>query len=337
MAYTPPTVQGRFTSTGVAQMISIPSSFDWIRAINLTQIAAAGAGGLKFYWQRGMPNGQGIVTGNSGALTLTQLAAGTGFTLLDTSDPTQQLGASFTITNTTNTGSPVISTGTTTGVVPGSVVRLFNMSTGHAVDGVDFTVSAVTAGVSFTLAGVFGTAPFTNGAATGSYRLVNYNSGPWAPWYPPYRNIIGITTGTTTVISLNVASNYQVGQEVVFSIPLGYGMTQLDGMTGTITAVTNPVTAAWVSTISVNIDSTGFSAFTYLNSFSLKNRAVVAPVGSNTGYILQQNPVGNILNDAVRNNEIVGALLAAGANSPAGVANDVIYWISGSSARVDNL
>ncbi len=337
MAYASPTVQGRFTSTGQSQVISIPSSFDWIRAINLTQIAAAGAGGLEFYWQRGMPNGQGIVTGNSAATTLTQLAAGTGFSFFDSSDMNNQLQASMALTNTTNTTTPVITVASTATIVPGSIVRLFNVSSGHAVDGVDFTVATVPNGTTFGLAGVFGTAPFANGAATGQVRVVNYNSGPWAPWYPPYRVILGIVTGTTTTISLNVASNYQVGQEVVFSIPLGYGMTQLDGMTGTITAVTNPVTAAWISTITVNIDSTGFSVFTYLNSVSLKNRAIVAPVGVNTAYVLQQNPVGNILNDAVRNNEQVGALLAAGANSPAGVANDVIYWIAGSSANVNNL
>src|SRR5271165_4775606 len=296
MAYVQPSIQGRFTSTGSNQFISIPSGYDWIRTYNLTQIQAAGAGALEAYWQLGMPQGQGFVYGNSGALTLTQLAAGTGFTFLDSSNMNLQLGASQNITATTSNTSPVFATANTAGVVAGSIVRLFNISSGHSVDGLDFTVSAVTANTNCTLAGVFSASPVTTtNPATGSYRLVNYNSGPWAPWYPPYRTIIAIAPGASTVVSLNVASNYQVGQEVVFSIPYGYGMTQLDGMTGTITAVVNPLVGnAYISTITVNINSTGFTPFTFLNTNSLKNRAVVAPVGGDTGYILNQNPVGNI-------------------------------------------
>lgn len=336
MAYASPTVQGRFTqpATAINQVISIPSGFDWIRTYNMTQIAGAGAGVLEAYFQVGMTNGQGIAWANSGALTLTQLAANTGFFFYDSSDMSAQLSAARAITNTTNATNPVIATGNTTGLAVGSIVRLYNISSGHSVDGIDFVVDQVTPGVSFRLIGVFGTAPFANGAATGSYRIVNYNSGPWAPWYPPYRVIIGITQANPMVVSLNVPSNYQVGQEVVFSLPFGYGMTQLDGLTGTITAVSAAGTAP---TISVNIDSTNFTAFTFINSFSVKNRAVVAPVGADTGYILQQNPVGNILNDAVFNTEVNGVLLIAGANSPAGVAADQIYWISGKSALVNNL
>ena len=335
MAYASPTVQGRFTqpATAINQVISIPSGFDWVKTYNLTQIAAAGAGVLEAYFQVGMPNGQGIAWSNSGALTLTQLAAGTGFFYYDSSNMANSVQAAMALTNTTGATNPVISVASTATIFPGSIVRLFNVSSGHSVDGLDFIVDSVPNGTTFRLGGIFGTAPFANGAATGSVRVVNYNSGPWAPWYPPYRAIINITTGTSTVITLNVPSNYQVGQEVVFSIPFGYGTTELDGLTGTVTAVTNGNASP---SITVNIDSTGFTAFTFLNSYSLKNRAIVAPVGADTAYILNQNPVGNILNDAVYNTQVKGVLLTAGANSPAGVAADQIYWIAGKSANVSN-
>src|SRR5271155_3155199 len=109
MAYSPPTIQGRFTSTGANQVLSIPSGFDWIQTYNLTQIAAAGAGVLQAYFQVGMPNGQGIAFSNSGATTLTQLAAGAGFTFFDSSNMNNQLSAAVAITNTTGATNPVIS------------------------------------------------------------------------------------------------------------------------------------------------------------------------------------------------------------------------------------
>jgi hypothetical protein len=341
MAYASPTMQGRFTSTGRAQQISIPSSFDWIWVYNETNLYAAGGAnsGAQFYFQRGMTNGRGVIyvkEATIGALAPDQIAAGSGFTLLDTSDMTLQLSAAVAITNTTNATNPVISTANTAGLAAGSIVRLYNMSSGHSVDGMDFVVDTVTANTSFRLGGVFQTAPFANGAATGSYRIVNYNSGPWSPWYPPYRTIINITRANPMVVTLSVPSNYQVGQEVVFNIPSGYGMTELDGVTGTITAVSN---ANASPSITLNIDSSGFSAFTFINTVSIKNRAIVAPVGANTAYILGVN--GNILNDATYNTELVGVLLGADATNPArsvcGENGDVIYWIAGSSANVNNL
>ena len=177
MAYTPPTMQGRFTSTGANVNISIPSSYDWIKVYNETQLYAATPNtGAQFYFQRGMTNGRGVLytkENTIGALVPSQIAANSGFFFLDTSAMSGQLGASIAITNTTNSTTPVISTGTTTGLVAGvSVVRLFNISSGHSVDGQDFLIKAVNAGVSFTLSGVFGTAPFANGAATGNYRKI---------------------------------------------------------------------------------------------------------------------------------------------------------------------
>lgn len=338
MAYTPPTIQGRFTSTGASVQLSIPSSFDWIRVYNETATAQGAADlGIEFYFQRGMTNGRGLVTTKLGTqandpLTAGQIAAGAGFTYLDTSDQSAQLTAAVAITNTTNATNPVLNTGNTTGLVAGSIVRLYNISSGHSVDGMDFVVDNVTANTNFRLGGVFQAAPFANGAATGSYRIVNYASACFSPWYPPFRYIINITQAASMVVTLSVPSNYQVGQKVTFSIPAGYGMTELNGLTGTVTAVTNGNASP---SITLDIDSTGFTAFTFINTVSVKNRAIVAPVGANTAYILGVN--GNILNDATFNNEIVGVLLAAGVSSPAGQANDVIYWIAGSSANVNNL
>lgn len=346
MSYANPTLQGRFAQGATATNInlSIPSSFDWMWVYNETQLYAATPNtGAQFYFQRGMTNGQGVLytkENTIGALVPSQIAANSGFIMLDTSSMINQLGASTAITNTTNATNPVLTTASTAGMSPGQIVRLYNMSTGHSVDGMDFVIDNIPSGTTFRLGGLFQAAPFTNGAATGNFRIVNYNSAAWSPWYPPFRYIIKILrpqdvggVAGSTFIVLNAPSNYLVGQKVVFSVPNGFGATQLDGLTGTITAVTNGNASP---SITVNIDSTSFGAFTFINSVNIKSRAIVAPVGEDTGYQLSLATPGNILNDAVYNNEIIGVTLVAGASSPAGQANDVIYWIAGSSASVTN-
>lgn len=338
MAYDTVIQQGRFTSTGVAKTLQIRSDFDWIRVYNETNLYAAGGAtsGAEFYFQRGMTNGRGVLyvkENTIGAVVPSQLAANAGFTLLNTSDPAQQLTASVPITNTTNVVRPIISTADTSGLISGSIVRLYNMSSGNAVNGLDFAVDTIVANTSFRMAGAFANTPFANGAATGQYRIVNFDP----EYYPPYRYIINITAAASAVVTLSVPSQYKVGQEVVFRIPVGFGMTEMDGLTGTVTAVTDTVAT---QTITVNIDSSAFTAFTFPtnNAAGRRERCIVAPVGANTGYIITQN--GNILNDAVRNTGFIGVRLnanaAAAPSAPCGENGDVMYWIAGKSFSVTN-
>ncbi len=330
MAYNTPMVQGRFVSDGTPKILSIPSSVDWIEVHNLTaQDQNAADLGIEFYFQRGMVDGRGLIWTKLGTqvndpVTAGRMAFGDGFFLIDSSDPTQQLSAAVAITNTTNATNPVISTANTSGLRVGSIVRLYNMSTGNGVNGKDFVVDAVVANTSFRLGGVFATAPFANGAATGTYRIVNYEPA----FYPPYRYIINITAAAQAVVTLSVPSLYEVGQEVTFQIPEGYGMTEMTGLTGTITAVTN---ANASPSITVDIDSTAFTAFTFptLNATGFRAKAIVAPVGIDTAAVLAVG--GDILNDAVYNTTIKGVKLMAGTLSPAGQANDIIYWTAGKS------
>ena len=63
--------------------------------------------------------------------------------------------------------------------------------------------------------------------------------------------------------------------------------------------------------------------------------AQIVPIGANTAEGLALN--ANILADATINQGYLGILLQGGANSPAGVANDVIYWVAGKSFSVDNV
>jgi hypothetical protein len=71
----------------------------------------------------------------------------------------------------------------------------------------------------------------------------------------------------------------------------------------------------------VNIDTTGFTAFAFpLIAAVPCNFAVVKPLGEDSA------TAPNVLADATENQSYIGIELSAGAQSPAGVVGDVIYW-----------
>ena len=132
---------------------------------------------------------------------------------------------------------------------------------------------------------------------------------------------------------MSVTHGYKVGQEVKFVVPSAFGMTEMDGLRGTITAIDTTVTTG--NTITVNIDSSGFTTFAWPLTASVPfAAAMVVPVGMDTPQALSS--AVDILSDATLNTGYIGMSLAAGADSPAGQTSDVVYWIAGKSFNVDN-
>ncbi len=324
--------QGRFTATGATTILNIRSDVDWIRVYNTTVSYAAGADtGAEFYWQRGMVQGRGTVytkTASTNALQVGQIAAQAGFTLIDQS--IQSLGPVVALSAISNAATPVVSTANTAGLSNGDVVRLFNVTGGQQLGGIDFTIGSVTTNTSFTLAYMAQIVA----ATTGSFRKVNFN-----PLFYPRRRFISkiASVGSTTVITMTVTHQFTVGQEVRFVIPTinatAYGMTELNGVQASIIAVD-----LVNNSITIDIDSSGFTAFAFPTNAAVLNAAftpaLVIPVGEDTATALNFNV--DILGDATENQGIIGIQMAAGTLSPAGVASDVIYWVAGKSFSVDN-
>jgi hypothetical protein len=327
--------QGRFTTANTsAQIINIRSDIDWIRTMNLTQIAAAGVGNVVSYWQRGMPTGQGLSYTNAGGWA--QFAAGAGFTLINTSVSTPT--APITITATTSSPTPLVTTTTTAGLSVGSIVRLSGVVTATQLNGVDFQVSAINSGTTFTIRGPFAAAMVAGTAtATAGYQII-----PFDPYYYPRRRfIVAITQATSALVTTSVDHGYTVGQEVRFNVDPLNGMTQINGLMGTILTVPS------TSTFTVNIDSSAFTAFTFPVTANpgAYTPAQVVPFGEDTAAALVAVPAVNILADATINTAFKGIQLAYGAGGagpaavggPAGVNGDVIYWVAGQSFSVINL
>ncbi len=111
------------------------------------------------------------------------------------------------------------------------------------------------------------------------------------------------------MITLSVAHGYTVGQEVRFNVPSAFGMTEINGLLGVITAVTTGST----NTITVNIDSTGFTAFAFPTSAVAAagvTFAQVVPVGEAAINSVSQ-PFGNLLDDATRNVSVTGVIVGS--------------------------
>lgn len=314
--------QGRFTSTGVSKVLAIRSDVDWIKIVNATTSAAAGAGtGCEFFWQRGMANGSAleyIKTAVTNAIAPAVVATG-GVTLTDTT--VIQTLAPQTVTSVSAAAPGVVATGNTAGLVNGDVVRLSSIVGGKQLEGIDFTIGNVINNTSFTLANMPAIVAANAPGASAVYRKVSYD----AYWYPRYRYICAITRAASAVVTTTVDHGYTVGQELRMTVPAAFGMQEMNNLAGVVTAVT-------ASTFTLNIDSTGFSAF----AFPLTAAAPFSPAMVTTIGEAAVVPYESLLDDATINTGILGVTLAAGVNSPAGSNGDVIYWLAGKSFSVTN-
>lgn len=114
----------------------------------------------------------------------------------------------------------------------------------------------------------------------------------------------------------------------------------------TVTAVNTarngnePNNGGTANNFDVDLDSAGFGSWilgagvTWLVDANYPQAAPnVVPVGENVAYALSANPPAgyNQFAGSQDNHAIIGMTLPGGAASPGGAANDVMYWVAGSS------
>lgn len=322
-------LSGRFISTGQPQFLDLPTDLDFITVENETTAYAAGADtGVLFTWQRGDDYGRGTIytkTTTTNALTIGQIAANAGFFLQNTTINVPS--APVAITAISNATPPVVSTANTAGLIANSsIVRLYNVTGAQQIGGMDFTVGTVVANTSFTLAFMRSIVA----ATTGSYRII-----PFVPYhYPSTRFITKISQATQAIVTLSVTHNYHVGMKMTFVIPTetatAFGMTELNGVTATIVAINQADVNGTTNTITVDVDTSGFTAFAFPLTGDYQNQfAQVVPAGMNTA--VANAELVNPFTGAAKNNGKRGILLMAGTGSPAGVAGNEIKWKAGKS------
>lgn len=319
--------QGTFTSTGGNAFIALTSGVDWMKVYNITQAAnnaLDAALAVEFYWQNGFAANSQYVYIKQQAdtdINLIQYQTSGGFTLFDSSQ--QAPGAlQSVITAISNASIPVVAATNT--LVPGSVVRLINVTGCTQYSGIDFTVGYNTGTTShFSL----DYAPQIVAATTGSFRLMGYP--PY--WQPSNYTVASISQAAQAVIVLTVTHNFTVGQSVRINVPSAMGMVEMNGLLGNIVAVNYATTGSGANSITVDIDSTAFTTFAWpltgvLPAFT---PASVIPVGEDTALAIAN--AQNILADATENAALVGMMLTGGAGFPGGAADDVLFWVAGKS------
>ncbi len=334
---------GSFTSTGAGVKINLPSSADYFRTWNITQLATASptavVGGEWF----GSKFGSGASAANSGlrwkksgssAILIDSFSTSTatnGFTYV-TESPVVEAQAAAAIT-AISAANPAVVLQTNT-YSDGDFVRIYNTTGDLTIGGMVFQISS-SSGSGYTLLGLANVAGNGLAAATAGFtRRVSSN----AAVDPEFLYITNISQATSAVISTSVdpSAFYVVGNKIHFSVPASFGMTQMNQLTGTITAV-NAVSATssiGAYNLTVDIDSSAFTAFAFpLSALSPTAQlfATLAPAGSKTA----QNPTTlaytgyEFSKTPFHTGQFTPYMyLAGGASSPAGANNDVINWMS---------
>lgn len=297
---------GTFTSDGASRNISLPSGYDEFSMINITDIGstAANTNVMRAYGTSVMLAGSGLYNPKtSGAATLA-LEVSTltgGFTFVSDSG-SYAPEAALAVTSATNASPPVLTMTSSTGnVVAGDIIRYYGAAGQYNLAGMDFTAGTVVANTSIALA--YMGAP--GGAGTGgSVRRIPFD----ARFYPRRRFITAITQAASAVVTLSVTHGYIVGEQVRIVVPSAFGMTQINGLLGTVTAI-NTTT----NTITLNVDSTAFTAFAFPTSAVAAagvTFAQIVPVGEAAVNSVSQ-PFGNLLDDATRNVSFTGVQIGA--------------------------
>jgi hypothetical protein len=326
--------QGSFLSAGVPVNIPLPSSADYFKTINMTQLATTQATGRGFMFEwYGNPSFatnsaiEWVKTNSTNAVNMNLVTTG-GFNYV-TSYPAPE--APFVGTAIT-AASPAVASGFTG--LPynnGDRVVLYNTTGMAQIGGMEFTVSSVST-TGFTLLGL-PAAAFAGAATAVTARRV----APFNQMLPEWMYVTAISQAAQAVVTVSVDPTklVWVGQKLVFKIPYSYGMVQLNtnNSTGTqdLPAVVTAVNyAAYQFTINVN--TTGFTPFALpASSGSPTNPsfATVAPAGSSTQYnpVLQTYTGYNFDLQPFRTSLVTPYMnLQAGAQSPAGSSGDTIVW-----------
>lgn len=107
------------------------------------------------------------------------------------------------------------------------------------------------------------------------------NNPPINPQYykPSNYTISAITNGINTTVTTSSNNNYVIGQQVRFSIPFNYGITQLNGQSGFVISI--PA----ANQVVVNINSTNYNSFIASPSPSYTPAQIAAIGDVNTGAI----------------------------------------------------
>jgi len=315
-------VSGRFTTpaTLVPVDLSIPSGCDTIEIINMSDIVKATNTPAVIVMAEGrasLPSHTALTQSGTGAgLDLNDaIKLDGGFTFIPDSGDQTPLAAITTAAGVTKANPAVVTTTDTHTdfLQTGDIVRMSNTTAMLQIGGMDFSVGTVVTDTSFQLV-YLDASGFAAPATANTYRKIPFD----ARFYPARRFITGITKAAQAVVTLSVKHGFTVGQEVRVVIPAIPGnpvtqtMFEMNNQLATIVAVD-----LVNNTITLNIDSSAFTAFRFATSAEAAKgwtMPEIVPVGEAATV-----PYANLLDDATHNVSFTGveidpAILVASRN-----------------------
>lgn len=300
---------GSFTADGSAKDIVLRSDFDIFKVYNQTQIATTQSTGrgCQFQWNKGMAANTGIMytkQNSSHALDLEWLTSG-GFLRVDTSDVAPEAAKAM-VSDFVTVDNPANVSVNSHGYSNGDRVRVYGTLGMLQISGYEFTIGTVTTN-DFKLS-YLDSSGFAGSCTAGYVRRI-----PNPPHYKPSKNWITAISKAASgaVVTLSVTHGLAVGDRVRLSVPSIFGMTQMDGLSGKVTAVSTAN-----NTVTLDIDSSAFDTFAFPLSASAGSPAILVPYGTSDQTAAQ----------AYQDQTSILMRLAAGNDSPAGNTSDVIYW-----------
>ena len=323
--------QGTFVSTGLSQKIPLPSSADYFKTVNVTQMALTATPGVVImseWYADAFAANDGIrwkktnATNALNADTFRTAVASDGFTYV-TTYPSVEAQAANAITAITQADPAVVTQVNT--YSEGDVIRVYGTTGMLQIAGMDFQISNVT-GAGYSFIGLDAAAFAAPGTAGHTRRISNFNAV-----LPEYLYVTSISQASQAVVrtSIDPSLVYVVGMKVHFSVPYSFGMTQMNQLTGKVLAVDSTTYE-----LTVDIDSSAFTAFAFPASASSPTAqlfATIAPAGASTQY----DPITGVQTgydfnkQPFRTSQFVPYMnLGGGAQSPAGAADDVIVWVA---------
>lgn len=331
--------QGTYTNGASLATISIPLTDkpDWFFVKDLTNWGDTTAiSPVYAEWFSNMANGSFlslVQTVTTNALSSNVGTSG-GFTWINPASPLAFTGLATTAISNSTFVATMANTGS---IAVGDIVRLTGTTGMLQAAGLTFGVTAVSSNTSITLgymasavsAGLTVSAAATAGTVT---KIIPNRM------YPREKFVAYVTQATQAVVYFTAPNDFTVGQMVDFTIPTAYGMTQLSFLTGLgrgparVLSVTNSST---VSSITIDVDTSGMSAFIWPSSANYAlgvggSPATCYPAGSgiiplNGSATVPASPPGTNLAAAFDNRNQY--LMQIG-TSACGVASATMQWFA---------
>jgi hypothetical protein len=260
--------EGSFTSSGAAEFISMPFLPNSFEMWNVTAYGTPTQNEIAeaISWQSATAATASVKYFNATpVLTTTNLASGgISFITADTYmyGPTIALAATF----VTQAAAAVVTTASAHGLSTGDAVLIYGTASMLQIAGEIYTVTVLS---TTTFSIPVNSSGFASAATAGFMKQVLYPD-----LYVPYRaGITNVTQASSAVITTAVNHGFVVGQEVFFQFPTvsttSWGMFEMDTLTYNAENVIPQqayVTAVTANTLTVNINSTGYTAFAYPTS-----------------------------------------------------------------------